>query len=124
MINTVTLDLEQAARILHQLTICHYLIRDGGNPVRAELHTTLSTDAQAADINDFIDQLAHTRRYLDARLATHRRHHTNNTPTQTGWGQNTPAQWGQISLTFPAIYAKVDQAALRPLARPWPGDAA
>ena len=70
MTHTIALDPRQAERILHQLTICSYLIRDGGDTVRAELDATLRASLhEPADAEQFTDLLDHSRRYLDARIA-------------------------------------------------------
>ena len=72
----VAIDAGQAETMLHQLIICGYLLRDGGDPVRAALRGTLAVTSleQPVDVEGFLDALGHTRRYLDARLAgAHRR---------------------------------------------------
>jgi hypothetical protein len=100
MINIV-LDNSQVEQILHQLRICNDLLHNATETTRAALHSSLAVcvlDAPA-DIDRFINDLQRSSRYLDARLAAARR---NNRPTNKGWGQIKPAQWGQMDLSFSA----------------------
>jgi|SRR4249919_372873 len=99
MTDTVTLTTSQAEQILHQLSICNDLLQHGPDSVRVALHDTLTLcHLTPGDVDQFLDALAHSHRYLDARLATER--HRNQANNNEKWGQIKPAQWGQMDLSF------------------------
>jgi len=66
MTDTVTLTTSQAEQILHQLSICNDLLQHGPDSVRVALHDTLTLcHLTPGDVDQFLDALAHSHRYLD-----------------------------------------------------------